>query len=293
MTSADVAVRAAGGIVVRGRKSDAEIALVHRPSYDDWSLPKGKEEAGEEPAVTALREVREETGVLCHITGHAGVKQYEVTAGTKQVEYFLMRPHRIDERTHTDEVDRLRWVPWAEAPRLLTYDLDRTLLEEVDLDLATAATTVHLIRHAAAGNRDRWEGPDDRRPLSSKGFRQSEALAVALAGTGVMRVLSSPYLRCTQTVEPLAAALGVEVEPRRELAEGSRPDAVSGLLTELGGTEAALCSHGDVIPDALESLQGRGMRLLEPTDQCRKGSTWSIVHDGSRFTEAMYCPPPA
>ncbi len=293
MTVSDVAVRAAGGIVVRRDTAGVEIALVHRPSYDDWSLPKGKEEPGEEPRLTALREVGEETGVLCHIVGHAGTKRYEVAAGTKQVEYFLMRPHRITARTHVEEVDDLKWVPWSEAHDVLTYELDRGLLDEVDVDAAMVATSLHLIRHAAAGNRDRWEGPDEERPLSAKGFRQADHLAASLAGVGITRVLSSPALRCVQTVEPLAAALGVEVEPFPELAEGSSPVAVAGLLTDVAGLDAALCSHGDVIPEALEYLSAGGVRFRDRADQCRKGSTWSILHDGSRFSEAIYFPPPA
>lgn len=292
MTSPDVAVRAAGGIVVRGASDAVEIALVHRPSYDDWSLPKGKEEPGEEPHHTALREVGEETGVLCHIVGHAGVKRYQVSAGMKEVEYFLMRPHRIVERTHTDEVDDVRWAPWAEAPAILTYDLDRSLLGEVDIGRAAAASSLHLIRHAAAGDRHRWDGSDEIRPLSAKGSRQADGLAGALAGTGISRVLSSPYLRCTETVEPLAAALGVEVESHADLAEGSHPEAIARLLAEVGGTSIVVCSHGDVIPDALAHLQDQGVRFLDPAQQCRKGSTWSVVHDGSRFTEARYFPPP-
>jgi phosphohistidine phosphatase SixA/8-oxo-dGTP pyrophosphatase MutT (NUDIX family) len=292
VTSSEVAVRAAGGIVVRGKPPAVDIALVHRPSYDDWSLPKGKEEPGEESWRTALREVREETGVLCHIVGHAGVKRYEVPAGTKEVDYFLMRPHRITARTHTDEVDDLRWVPWVEASHLLTYELDRTLLTEVDLDTATTATTLHLIRHAAAGSRSRWEGPDDQRPLSAKGLREADDLANALAGVGVTRVLSSPYLRCVQTVEPLATALGTRVEPSPDLVEGSGPDAVTRLLEDVAGTTSILCSHGDVIPEALDQLLDQGVRFQDPPDQCRKGSTWCIVHDGAAFTEALYFPPP-
>jgi 8-oxo-dGTP diphosphatase len=292
VTSSEIAVRAAGGIVLRGKPPSVDIALVHRPSYDDWSLPKGKQEPGEDNRGAALREVREETGILCRIVGHAGAKRYEVSAGTKEVEYFLMRPHRITARTHPEEVDEFRWVPWAEAPSLLTYDLDQALLMEVDLSAATTASSLHLIRHAAAGSRDRWEGPDERRPLSSKGLRQADDLAGALAGIGVTRVLSSPYLRCVQTLEPLATVLGTPVEPHPDLAEGSGPGAVARLLAAVAGTTTAVCSHGDVIPEALEQLQGRGVKFQGPAGQCRKGSTWSIVHDGSRFTEALYFPPP-
>ncbi|HYM64274.1 MAG TPA: phosphoglycerate mutase family protein [Gaiellaceae bacterium] len=127
---------------------------------------------------------------------------------------------------------------------------------------------VVLVRHASAGNRKRWSGDDRLRPLDERGRRQAHGLVAALEPFGVDRVYSSPYLRCVQTVEPLAAALGVEVEEREELAEGVARDAVLSLLDELDGGTPALCTHGDVVELLLgpAHLLGKGAaRILETT----------------------------
>jgi 8-oxo-dGTP diphosphatase len=152
--------------------------------------------------------------------------------------------------------------------------------------------TIHLVRHAEAGSRRRWAGPDEARPLSDEGRRQTDHLTEQLAGTGLVRVLSSPYARCVQTVEPLAARLGLEVEPVDVLAEGSRSRDVRRLVEHLAaaGGDVALCSHGDVIPELLGALARRGV-LLDPTDKCQKGSVWSLAVERGRIVRAAYTPP--
>ena len=116
-------VRAAGGIVVDGGR----VLLVHRPKYDDWSLPKGKLEPGESWEEAALREVEEETGIACELTGYAGTTRYEVDRAPKEVRYYLMRP--VGEALAQNEVDEVRWVELSEAGLLLTHERDRLLLE--------------------------------------------------------------------------------------------------------------------------------------------------------------------
>jgi phosphohistidine phosphatase SixA len=136
-----------------------------------------------------------------------------------------------------------------------------------------------LVRHARAGERKRWSGDDRARPLDEKGRRQAEALAPILAELGADALLSSPYLRCVESLEPAGRLLGLRVETRDELAEGSPPDGVLALLDGLAATVPALCTHGDVV-DAL--LPGRG---------CRKGAVWVVdVRDGEVRPE-RYLPP--
>ena len=121
-------IRAAGGVVVR----DGRILLVHRPKYDDWSLPKGKCTSGETDEECALREVAEETGLSCEIVGEAGETRYLVLKGPKLVRYFLMRPV-TGEFTPHDEVDEIRWVPIAKVRDLLTHEDDYGLIEQAGL----------------------------------------------------------------------------------------------------------------------------------------------------------------
>jgi 8-oxo-dGTP diphosphatase len=125
-------VRAAGGVVVRTGSTGPEVLVVHRPRHDDWSLPKGKADPGEDPATTALREVEEETGWVAEITGDLGEVHYLDDRGRpKTVAWFRMRPLHESEHPTDDEVDEMRWLAPADATRLLTYDTDRALLEDL------------------------------------------------------------------------------------------------------------------------------------------------------------------
>ena len=141
---------------------------------------------------------------------------------------------------------------------------------------------VLLVRHGEAGDRHRWDGPDEERPLSAEGRQQADALTGALAGYEITRVLSSPYLRCTQTVEPLAAARGLPVEASDDLAEGSGRVALRRVRSLLEGPGTVLCTHGDVVEEVLDGL---GVRRSAETE---KGATWAL-----RPGEARCLPPPA
>ena len=143
---------------------------------------------------------------------------------------------------------------------------------------------VHLIRHADAGRRGSWDGPDGERPLVGAGRAQAEALAVELASLRPQRILSSPLIRCIKTVQPLADALGIVVEPHPALAEGADLDATWALLEALAGDQdTVLCSHGDVIPPLLDRLARRGLPVQGAGHDVTKGSVWTIeaAADGS------------
>jgi len=126
-------VEAAGGLV---RREDGRFLLVHRPRYDDWSLPKGKADHGESPEETALREVEEETGLRCRLREPIGETRYVDGRGREKiVRYWLMEPAgaagRDEANESNDEVDELRWCTGAEAARLLTYSHDRDFVHRV------------------------------------------------------------------------------------------------------------------------------------------------------------------
>jgi 8-oxo-dGTP diphosphatase len=129
-------VRAGGGVVVRSPESGAvEVLAVHRPRYDDWSLPKGKLKAGEAWEAGALREVEEETGLRCTIERELESIEYLDRKGRrKRVRYWLMRPVNggdVDRFEPNDEVDRVRWLPAADAAKALDYRHDRDLVREL------------------------------------------------------------------------------------------------------------------------------------------------------------------
>ena len=118
-------IRAAGGIIVRGDS----VLIVHRPKYDDWSLPKGKCKVGESDEACALREIEEETGLRCEIERPLGETHYNAVAGPKLVRWFLMRPGEGEFTPH-DEIDDIAWVPIAEAADRVTFDVG---VEQLDL----------------------------------------------------------------------------------------------------------------------------------------------------------------
>jgi 8-oxo-dGTP pyrophosphatase MutT (NUDIX family) len=129
MSGPSEVVRAAGGVVRRGGK----IALVHRPKYDDWSLPKGKLDPGESPADAALREVEEETGVRCRLGRHLGRTEYTDPKGRRKVvHYWEMEAAEAREFEPTDEIDDVRWLTPSEAVAALSYPFDRDLVARLD-----------------------------------------------------------------------------------------------------------------------------------------------------------------
>ena len=151
--------------------------------------------------------------------------------------------------------------------------------------------TILLLRHAKAGDRAAWQGDDRLRPVSSPGRRQAEAIVRQLADRPIERLLTSPYTRCVETVEPLAAARGLPIEEDEDLAEGMPLDAVRRLLRRLTGTHALLCTHGDIVEAVVTDLWQRGVDV-GPEPRWRKGSTWLLDGDPDRPV-ATYLPPPA
>ena len=141
-----------------------------------------------------------------------------------------------------------------------------------------------LVRHADAGDRDEWDGPDHLRPLTDRGIREADALVTGLAGFSVERVLSSPFLRCTQTVEPLARHVGMAVEECDALAEGNGHAALE-LVRVLAGAAVVLCTHGDVIGDVLEAVPAPRRPPM------KKGSVWALEAEDGVYVSARYLPP--
>jgi 8-oxo-(d)GTP phosphatase len=306
----DGVVRAAGGVIVRSQPEGAlELAVVHRPAYDDWTLPKGKLQAGEREEHTALREVEEETGMHCRLERALGTTKYKDHRGRRKVvHYWVMRTLHGHFRP-CKEVDELRWVTPRQAAGLLTYSHDRALLRglspELDASLAAGgrerqghatlrnqmSSTIYLIRHAKALAREEWTEADELRPLSKAGRRQADELAQRLNAFSIARIISSPHVRCRETMEPLAKARKLAVETADALVENTDADDVMAFIKTLGAKPAALCSHADVIGDVMTNLEADGL-ATESQLRWEKGSTWVLESDGESFLYGRYLPPP-
>ena len=153
-------------------------------------------------------------------------------------------------------------------------------------------TAIYLVRHAKAGSRARWTEPDHLRPLTKPGRRQAEALVGLFAEQPFARLVASPYVRCVETLEPLAAARDMEIGLADDLAEGAG-DALEFMHSLAASGSAALSTHGDVMQLSVWGLQAAGVPLRDggPLD-IAKGSTWIITIAGNAFSEARYVPPP-
>ncbi len=286
-------VKAAGGLVFKETsKGKLRVLVAHRPNYDDWGLPKGKADKGETPEETAVREVLEETGYHCRIVAPLDVTRYRINGGIKEVQWYAMRPLPDSPGfKKNNEIDEIRWLSRKQAKALVDYDLDKGLISDPTLRKLSRTGTIHLLRHAAAGNRNKWTGVDAVRPITKKGKRQAAALADQLSNRGIEVIYTSPYLRCVQTVEPLAEAIGAKVRTHDALAEGPDVDAAYNLVDRLVGHNAVLCTHGDVIPAVINRMMWLGLTLDSSFD-CPKGSTWEIDLVGGRFDYGRYVAPP-
>ena len=298
-------VRAAGGIVYRDSEGNGmEVALVHRPAYDDWTFPKGKLKPDERDEEAALREVEEETGLRCRLEQELGGVSYRDKKGRpKIVRYWVMRPLGGDGEPATDEVDEVRWLPLDRARGKLTYEHDRLLLRMLEangdrrgqspsLPPNSKTVPVYIVRHAKAGDRTEWSEPDELRPLDEAGFLQAERLVDLLDGLPIERVITSPSVRCVQTVELLARTRGIDIEMDDRLAEGAPAARTLELLRGIGDRPTLLCSHGDVIGNILDHLHEQGVVDEANARRMKKGSTWVVDLERDRPVGAHYLPPP-
>jgi 8-oxo-dGTP diphosphatase len=272
------------------------VAVVHRPRYDDWTLPKGKLDRGETVPQAAVRELAEETGFDVVLGRHLNTVRYSVDGAAKQVDYFAARVIG-GQFEPNEEVDELRWLTVPQAREILTYPQDVAVLAEFTR-LPPETTSVLLVRHAKAGKREDWHGPDSQRPLSPAGRRQAAALQDMLPLFGAGSMHSAPPERCVQTIAGLARDLGRTVVLEPLLGEqdySGDPETGRRRLLDLvaSGDTPVVCSQGGVIPGLISALaKESGLDL--PEVRAKKGSLWvlSFVHPGPELIAADYWPSP-
>jgi 8-oxo-dGTP diphosphatase len=279
-TAADVL--AAGAVLWRPGTHGVEIALVHRPKYDDWSFPKGKLDPGETMPFAAVREIAEETGQASRLGPLLGDVRYAVPEGRKLVRYWAAEA-RGGGFTPGSETDELRWLDPARAAELLSYPHDLDVLRRF-AQVGPPFSLVALVRHAKAGSRSQWDGDDALRPLSGSGQEQAWRLDGLLGLFGPDRVVTAPPVRCRDSVAPLADRLGLPITEEPLLGEsGYQEDPAAGLagvraIAGVPGVTVA-CSQGGVIPHIVGALAaGAGLPGVDPDDvPARKGSTWLLT----------------
>ncbi len=290
-TSGSRIVYAAGAVLWRPTDSanpGIEVALIHRPRYDDWSLPKGKVDPGETAPVAAVREVLEETGHHATLGRRLDMVSYPIEQGLKKVYYWTARSTG-GEFAPGKEVDQLIWLPIGDAMQRLNYAQDRKMLRHFGKKPADTRTVL-VVRHGTAGRKSRFSGDDAKRPLDKRGRAQAEALVPQLMAFGPTDVYAADRLRCHQTVEPLAAELGVTVHNEPTLTEeayAKNPKRARHRMlriAEHAGTPV-ICTQGKVIPDLIAWWCERdGVRPDKSRNN--KGSTWVLSLSADRLVAA-------
>jgi len=270
-------IHAAGGVVWRTRapkqptdtKDRIEVLLVHRPGYKDWTFPKGKPDKGESLPVTAVREIAEETGYTVRIGHPLPETMYRVKGGMKRVSYWVARPvGKPKEFKPNGEIDQVRWVRVKEARKLLTYDHDRILLKAFSAlrdAKAHRTRTVIVLRHAQARTRNGWKADDLERPLTKPGESQAKKLAPLLRAYGVRSVITSPAIRCAQTVDSYARSVKALMEVDDRLAEDTKPARVERSIATAIERKGpiVICSHRPTLPWIFASLKIEARDLAE------------------------------
>jgi 8-oxo-(d)GTP phosphatase len=279
-------VLAAGGVLWRGDPLTPEVALVHRPRYDDWSVPKGKAKSGEHLLVTALREMSEETGHTVRVGPRLTTVRYGVTSGgrpaTKAVTYWSMRCAGGIFQANR-EVDRIEWLTVDAARRRATSVSDRVVLDafqrtrrdtEALLLVRPGPTTMPPRRLKARRGSER---------LNRSGRDQAAALVPVLEGLGVTDLRSADLPACVDMLAPFAAATGLTVrrQPGLTRAEftGNEQQIADQLLHDASATEAvAVCGQQRVISGLLTALGRRSMVRPPQETTVKKGGWWLVHH---------------
>ena len=257
-------IYAAGIVCWREESGKLEVALVHREVYQDWGFPKGKLDPGEQLPQTAVREVMEEAGLKVRLGRKLGVIKYQVDEGVdKEVHYWASKvtakAMAKQKFAPNQEIAKVEWIAAKDALRLLSYEHDKNLLEQViqlhkGKELETRALII--LRHAKATLRADWKGEEAKRTLLPEGKEQAKALVPLLAAYGPKRLVTSPWVRCHDTIAPYAETRKQKLIERHQLTElgnKKRPARTQDVVKDLLGTSKSglICSHRPALPSIL------------------------------------------
>ncbi len=285
-------IKAAGGVLYRANDNgDREFLLVHRPRYDDWSLPKGKLGRREGFLEAGLREVREETGIRANYPVEIGSVGYETDAGNRKVVRWWLMEAVGGEFRPNPEVDAIAWLTLPKAIKRLQYANDQKVLRRADA-LADDSTysKIYLVRHGQAGSKTKWKGKDRKRPLDQHGRKQAIDLAVRFKAHPITRIVTSDYQRCLQTARPLENAIRLSAETDHRFSADGNADSVMEFIRGLDGEAAVVVTHGEVISAVVANLAADGTDLDGPMEW-KKGSVWVLEARKGRIHSGHYVPP--
>lgn len=287
-------VYAAGAVLWRIEKNQLKVALVHRGRYDDWSWAKGKVDPGETLPETAVREIREETGLKVKLGVPLGIQRYLLpNKNLKEVHYWAAE---VTDKAlagsnfkPNEEVAEVVWFSSSAASKKLSYSHDQEQLDQlVALHKKGQLNTVPLIllRHAKARSRATWKDGEASRPLLTEGNAQAEALPRLLKAFGVKRVFSSPWTRCLSTIAPFAQRSKVKVKTQPELTEAAnakKPNQTKTAIENIValGKPAIICTHRPVLPTIIETLEKRATDALKiklHLAAALKPGSFTVVH---------------
>ncbi|WP_296194122.1 NUDIX domain-containing protein [uncultured Microbacterium sp.] len=290
----ETAVYAAGGVLWRVVDDVLHVLLIHRTKYRDITLPKGKVDPGETLAETAVREIREETGISVALGAPVGVSRYRLPSKrTKIVHYWSAKATdgaiRRSSFVPNREIAGIEWMPLRKARKALSYPVDLEILD------AFVALVEHegidtfpiiLLRHAKALPRDGWKGADAARGLAARGTNQAKAIVGPLLAFGPKRIVSSPAVRCVSTITPLAAAIEREPELTPLISQDAWDDGTADVRAVIGERVRArkpvvVCSHRPLLPDllaetALATATVRGSYVTSASEL--EPAAFSVLH---------------
>ena len=275
---------AAGGVVWRRDiEGEVEVLLVHRPRYDDWSLPKGKLEDGEALISCAYREVLEETGLSIKLGPYVGSVEYYVPDGLKNVAYWSASLVDDNSAFHpNEEVDQIIWLDLQSAAFKATRDSDRYILERFGATPFDSSALI-MLRHAKALERTEWQGEDEDRPLEQLGQQQARRMLSLYQVYGLTQIHTSDAVRCHDTVEQMAKALDLSLTITNKVSEYTWKknkekaiDYAKELIKE--NEPIVLCSHNPVLPRMMEKLTKK-IDFDYPSNKLEPGDSWILHHN--------------
>ena len=276
-------VIAAGAVVWRyDGEGNVHVLLIHRPRYDDWSIPKGKLDEGEQLIACAYREVIEETHLKVSFGPFITETEYYVADGLKRVSYWAAHAYDPNDNFVANaEADEGRWLTIEEAIEIATRESDKEVLS-VFFKSPFDSQALIMLRHGKALAREEWLGGDEDRPLDQRGSLQAKRMISIYQAFNIEKVITSDAIRCYDTVEPLTKALDIKLKVEKDISEQSwkkDKELAIEFAKEIIKDERTIlvCSHNPVVPRMLEKLTKK-IDFDYPDNKLQPGEAWIIHH---------------